>query len=124
MGAGDGGVGGWGPGTTLATYGRSGIRKNSVALYLLSPRGLGNYNRGRSVSPPPAALPQCADSFRSLSSPFCSAAFEASAATFTAEKTDRGVTVKIDGQLFTEYSDPIGRQADPAGRSSGRPGNR
>jgi Methane oxygenase PmoA len=27
----------------------------------------------------------------------------AAAATFTAEKTDRGVTVKVDGQLFTEY---------------------
>jgi hypothetical protein len=30
-------------------------------------------------------------------------ALRAPAATFTAEKTDRGVTVKIDGQLFTEY---------------------
>jgi hypothetical protein len=30
-------------------------------------------------------------------------ALDARAATFTTEKTDRGVTVKIDGQLFTEY---------------------
>src|SRR5438128_1172909 len=30
-------------------------------------------------------------------------AMTVSAATFTAEKTDRGVTVKIDGELFTEY---------------------
>jgi hypothetical protein len=32
-----------------------------------------------------------------------SLAASVSAATFTAEKTERGVTVKIDGQLFTEY---------------------
>jgi hypothetical protein len=30
-------------------------------------------------------------------------ALDASAATFTTEKNDRGVTVKIDGQLFTDY---------------------